>query len=422
MKKQIIYTTIIRFCTVIANLALIPLLYNSLPSDSFGFWIALLSTISWFSLLDIGIGQGLRNGVTVAVVKNDHKTARELISTTYILSFFLSFIFFILLSIVIINYDVSKEFAIISISSEDVKLVIVVVLISVSFNFIVSIVNQLYHAVQLSGLAASMNLISTLLFLIFALIYIKFWGISLLTISLLYLCSTLISGLFITFLYFNKFPFLKPRIKDFKVQSIRELLNIGSNFFVIQVGMSFLYATDNFLVGKYFGSSSIGVYAVSLKLFSSISLLAGLIMTPLWSAYTKAKYENNYHFIHKVIKIQHKMLVPVIIFLFIVGFYCDEILEIWIDKGIVVDLNLKISLAILTFLTIWNSIYSNLLNGLEQTKLQVKTSLFAILFNIPLSFLFVNYLKLGISGIVYATGLCLLVFSISAPFEAKKYV
>jgi O-antigen/teichoic acid export membrane protein len=422
LKNQIIYTIIIRFSSVAANLVLIPLLYNSLPSDSFGFWITLLSLAGWVSLLDIGIGQGLRNGVTVAIVKNDHKTSRELISTTYIVSFFLSFIFFIIFSIFLFYFDVSKELGISSISPEDVRYIIFVVLISVSFNFIVSTVNQLYHAVQLSGLAALMNLFSSLLFLIFTFVYVKFLGNDLVIISYLFLFSTAISGIFISFVYFKKFPFLKPRLNEFNVHSVRSLLKIGGNFFIIQIGMSFLYSTDNFLIGKYFGSSSIRDYAVAFKLFSSISLLAGLIMTPLWSAYTKAKHENNFDFIHKALKIQYRMLSLVVFLLFFLVLFCDKILDIWISGEVLVDINLKISLAVMTFLTIWNSIYANLLNGLEQTKLQMKTSIFAILFNVPLSFLFVNYLHLGISGIIYATCFCLFLFSVSAPFEAKKYI
>ncbi|MDV5105578.1 hypothetical protein R2R32_02760 [Clostridium perfringens] len=55
--------------------------------DLYGVWLTILSTMTWINLLDIGLGNGLRNKVAVEVAKENYKEAKKYVSTTYLLLF-----------------------------------------------------------------------------------------------------------------------------------------------------------------------------------------------------------------------------------------------------------------------------------------------------------------------------------------------
>jgi O-antigen/teichoic acid export membrane protein len=422
MKKQIFFSTILKFLNVVANFLLIPLMYNTLPSDSFGFWITILSFTGWISLMDVGIGLGLRNNLTIAILNKDYDNAKQLITTTYLVLILISCVIFLFSLFFLPFLNLSEVFKVNSISTKEINLISLVIILSTCINFILSIVNQLYHSVQLSAFASLIAFFSNLFFLVLVYIFVKLFQINLLIISLLYFIASLFSGILVTYIFFRKFSILIPKLRYFNKYKIKNLLQIGGNFFIIQISMLILYSTDNFLIAKFYGSSAIANYSIAFKLYSSVSLLAGLLMTPLWSAYSKAYHQNDYIFINNMLRIQNRMMLFVILFIYFLFIYSDDFISLWIKKEIIIPIPIKVALSAFTLLNIWNGIYSNLLNGLGKTKLQMVTSLFAIIFNIPLCFLFSKYFNLGIPGILYASTLCMLLFSVLSPFEVRKYI
>jgi Na+-driven multidrug efflux pump len=61
-----------------------------------------------------------------------------------------------------------------------------------------------------------------------------------------------------------------------------------------------------------------------------------------------------------------------------------------------------------------------LVNGLGLVKPQVYTSLFAMIINIPLVFLFTKYFDFGVSGVVIATCISLSFGGIVLPFQIRS--
>ncbi|SFO74243.1 hypothetical protein SAMN04488519_11313 [Algoriphagus ornithinivorans] len=82
-KKNILALFFIKGYSIAVSLALIPLTLKLLNEFQYGIWITLFNVLSWISIFDIGIGNGLRNKFTEALAKNKIEEAGKYVSTAY---------------------------------------------------------------------------------------------------------------------------------------------------------------------------------------------------------------------------------------------------------------------------------------------------------------------------------------------------
>ena len=75
---------IIKGLGLIVNLIALPL-YISYFNDNavLGVWFTILSVLNWILSFDVGIGNGLRNHLTVALTNKDYEEGKRLISSSY---------------------------------------------------------------------------------------------------------------------------------------------------------------------------------------------------------------------------------------------------------------------------------------------------------------------------------------------------
>ncbi len=82
-KKNILASFFVKGISVTTSFILVPLTIHYLNPVNYGIWLTLYSVISWFGLLDIGLGNGLRNKFAEALASNDVKSAKIYLSTAY---------------------------------------------------------------------------------------------------------------------------------------------------------------------------------------------------------------------------------------------------------------------------------------------------------------------------------------------------
>jgi len=69
------------------SLLLVPLTLNYLDKEGYGLWLTLSSIVSWFSLFDIGLGNGFRNKFAEATAVKNDDLAKTYVSTTFVFYF-----------------------------------------------------------------------------------------------------------------------------------------------------------------------------------------------------------------------------------------------------------------------------------------------------------------------------------------------
>ncbi|HAI41924.1 MAG TPA: hypothetical protein DCM40_29270, partial [Maribacter sp.] len=59
--KNVFSSLILRGLGTAINFLFVPLVINFVNAERYGIWLTLSSVLTWFTLLDIGFGNGLRN-------------------------------------------------------------------------------------------------------------------------------------------------------------------------------------------------------------------------------------------------------------------------------------------------------------------------------------------------------------------------
>ena len=84
VKKNIIYSFLIKGGSIFLSMLIVPLTLGYVSTELYGIWLTLSSVIAWFHFFDMGLTLGLKNRLTEALTVNDTEKAKRLVSTTYI--------------------------------------------------------------------------------------------------------------------------------------------------------------------------------------------------------------------------------------------------------------------------------------------------------------------------------------------------
>ena len=236
-KRQVLYSIIVQGISLSIGLLYVPLLLNYLTQEKYGIWLTLVSILGWFSFLDLGMGNGLRNKLTEAFAIHDFESGRKLVSTTYAV---LIFIF----SVVLVIFHISNFFlnwnSILNtktIDSNELYVLTSVVFTFFIIRFIAQIISVIFLADQKPSanniITTSGNLLSFLIVLILTKITIN---------GNLVLLGTIISAvpvilfIVVSFAVFNtRYKKLKPSIKEIDFKVSKGIINLGAKFFFLQI-------------------------------------------------------------------------------------------------------------------------------------------------------------------------------------------
>lgn len=423
--KHTIISIVFKGASVVLQLVLIPLTIKYLKSDVYGVWLTLISLLGWMSIFDIGIGNGLKNKLSECLAKNDLKSAKTYVSTTYLVIGILMAVFIFI--IIILNHKINWQFVFNSkfISSNELENTILIVSIFFFLKFITDIINVISASFQM----VSIN--SILLFLSNIGITISVWLLTLtskpslvnlaLCISAIPFLISLIANFFLFKYYFND---VKPSLKYIDLKKSNAIIKLGSQFFILQIISLIIFQTDNILISQLFQPSEVTNFNVTYKYFSVISIFFSIILAPYWTAFTDAFHKEDYSWIKNSMNKLYKYWFISLIILFIMLIFSKKIILAWIGIENKIDITIGLSSTICFYIAItnWNAIIATFLNGLGKIRIQILASIFIGLLNIPISIFLVKFLNWGVYAMPFANFLCLSFGAIIGYIQYRKLV
>jgi len=419
-KKNIFFSLIIKGLSIFISLLLVPLTIHYVNPTQYGIWLTLSSIIGWLGFFDIGFGNGLRNKFAEAMAKGEHELARTYVSTTYgILTIIIGTVLVIFLCI---NpfLEWSRILNTPSEMSHELSILALIVFVFFCVQFILQLITTILTASQEPAKASFFNFLGSLFSLVIIFILTKTTKGNLIYLGTVLGLTPVLVLIASSIWYYNtKYKKYAPSIKYVKFSYAKNLMTLGIKFFIIQIAAVVIYQTSNIIIAQLFGPTEVTPYNIAFKYFGIISMGFGIIMVPLWSAFTEAWIKKDIPWIKNTVKrlIQLWGLVSLVTLIMLV--FSNIVYKAWV-KEITVPLSTSIVMAVYVIINAWCAIFAHFLNGVGKIKLQLYSGSFGALVNIPLS-IFLGR-QLGIYGVVLSTTLLSGISAIWSPIQYAKLI
>lgn len=322
-----------------------------------GVWYTILSVLTWILNFDLGIGNGLRNHLTVSLSEGNIKKSKELVSTSYI-------VFALLVAVLsvagyflagFVNWNTFFNISTDLVSANSMLTVVRCVFIGIMMQFFLRLINSVLYAIQHSAIINGQALIISILQLLFVLLVpSESPEKGLITLSYAYIAIISLPPLCVTIVLFvGKLKSIKPSFKLFRKDSLKSVMSVGGIIFVCQILYMIIINTNNYFISHYTNTENVVEYEIFNRLFSLVGTVTTLIMAPLWSMITKALSEKDYLWIKKLYKKLTLLVVLTSVLEFSVIPFIKPIIKIWLGENVV-----EINYFYLLVFALWGSIFT----------------------------------------------------------------
>jgi O-antigen/teichoic acid export membrane protein len=421
IQKNIIFSFLLKGISIGISLLLVPLTLNYLDKERYGLWLTLSSIVSWFSLFDIGLGNGFRNKFAEAIAVKNDDLAKTYVSTTFVL---LSIIICCVLAVFFVINPFLDWGKILNTAAETRHTLSLLAIICFSFfalRFIFNLITTVFLADQKSALADLVGVLGSLLSLIIIFLLMHIGERSLLYLGFaLSACPVLVLIIACFTAFTGKYKKYRPSLKFVDFKQSKSLMGLGFLFFIPQICGLIIFSTSNVIIAQIFSPEEVTVYNIAFKYFSVVTLFFNIILAPCWSAYTEAFVKQDFIWLKNMIK---KLIIIWAVFCLgsvVMVILAKPVYGLWVGKSIDIPHSLTISMAFYVGIFNWNSIFAQFNAGVSKIYIQVWLSLIAGVVFIPSAIIISK--KIGLSGIPLAMILSVILGSFIQPMQSSKLI
>ena len=421
VKKNIAASILIKGFSVLINLLLVSITIKYINPQEYGIWLTLSSIIAWFTFFDIGFGHGLRNKFTESKAMENHQKARNYVSTTYAIILILFFTLWVIFCCVNFFLDWTNILNTSFEMFDKLQIVVFVIFTFFCIQMVLKTISTLLIADQQPAKSAFFDTLSQLFVLILIYFLSRNTQGSLLNLAII----TGVIPVFVLivssiYFYSNEFKYYRPSLKYIKFSLFKDVFNLGSKFFLIQIAVIIIYQTNNIIIARNVSLEDVTIFNIAYKYMSLALLLFTIILTPVWSAFTDASSTNDYAWMKSALQKLRIISLFLILLLILLLSLADVFYEIWIGDQIIIPFKVSLTVAIYVLALIVVGLHTQILNGLGKVKIQLLTYSLATIFHIPLATELCNIY--GLVGVLYSSIFFYSIISFFTVIQVNKLV
>ena len=388
LQKNILASFVIKGWSAAIVLLLVPATLNCLGEYKNGIWLTISSLLLWIDNMDIGLGNGLRNKIAEYMAHGECERTRSLISSTFaMLTCIIIPVLLILLLLIAIsdpymvfNADPSKVVQL------DQVLMVTVTLVCTSFIF--KLIGNFYMGMQLPAVSNLLIALGQTLALIGTYIILYSGSHSMMLIALVNTAAPLLVYLLAyPYTFFYKYPQLRPSFKLIDFKEAKAVINMGVQFFIMQISSVILFMTSNLLISKMFTPALVTPYQITYRYFSLMLVAFTVICMPFWNATTDAYERGDIDWILQATRKLRMMTIAIMACMTVMVLVSPWIYSIWIGDSVTIDIHMSIVMALYIFILVYSMRYSYFINGIGKLRLQLIFTTAAAVIFIPLAYL-----------------------------------
>jgi O-antigen/teichoic acid export membrane protein len=421
--KQVGSTLVIRVFSVLISLVYVPLVLGYLNQEKYGIWITLTTVVNWIRLLDVGMGNGMRNKLAEAVTLNQFEKGRVYVSTTYGI---LGAIFFMVLLVFyfvnpLLNWQAILNSTLIS-SIELINLTYVVVTLIV-IGFILQPVTLIYaaHGNSVAGGIIQLIISSVSLLMIWLVVKFSTEGNILLLAWIVTGIPVLIYIAVSAYTFLFKYPHLKPSLKLIKISESKNLIRLSIQFFVVQITATIIMTSIPFVVAQLFSPNEVTLFNIANSIFTVPVMFIGLIAAPILPLVTQAYTKQDYSWIRSMLKKMNLFSLLIIVGTILLIIISPFIYRIWIGGQVAIPFKLSVTIGIYAIIIVFMTPFSTFINGIGKIRILVILAPLSIGMFIGFSVLLSKLLN-NVIGVPLALIITSIVGLIVIPIKLNKFI
>lgn len=385
-----------------SSLLTVPITLHYLGVEQYGMWMAMSSTIAMFSFADLGIGNGILNAVATAYGRDDKEAVKKVVSSGMFALSLISAAIIVAFTVAYRHVDWSAIFNIHTVSGRaEAGPTLAVLAICFALGIPASIIQRVQMGLQAGFMAEIWDCVRSLFSLAAVLAAVHFKA-SLPWLLLALSGSPLLASALNTTIFFRTVqPVFAPAFRAISLPVMRQIVNTGGLFFVLQIVGAMGFASDEIILAHILGPAAVAAYSIPRKLFSFVGVVLMMALVPLWPAYAEATAKGDAEWVRKTLKRSLALAtgfalaaaIPLVVF-------GNFLIHTWVGGA------LKPSFALLAGLGTWQVVQSAgnsvamFTNGTTQMiKFQLLVSTVTGCAMIALKIFFVK--KFGIPGVVW---------------------
>ncbi|MEJ7138199.1 lipopolysaccharide biosynthesis protein [Amphibiibacter pelophylacis] len=391
-RSNIVWSMAAKLVSLLVSIFSVPLLLQMLGTQQYGTWVTLTSLVAFISLLDLGVGNSMRNSVASLDDTNSEAVRFEFIGFFRLLCYVgliasAGFIFTIAIG------DVAPR------NSYAMLLLYLPILMLLPLMLGASVL----QGARATGVQAILQASGGWAFFV----CIGFWAWidhspSINSLALIWSFFYLVSLLLVFALALSKLHLPFSRLFGVSIAGLpRGRLSVGLEFLVLQLSSLVLYSLGNILIFKHLGAGEVARYDVLNKMYQVGLSLYSVVIGVMWPEITRARAARN----EKLLKNIFWNLAMIAGFFFAVAllgaFAAPSIVSLWTQHRIQVETREALAIAGLAVAQALAYVGAVFMNSFEKIRLQILLGVASIVCMIPLSTYFMN-LGVGIASVPLA--------------------
>ena len=385
LKKNIIFSFLIKGWSAAIVFIMLPLTLKMLGPYNNGVWLTISSILVWIDLLDIGLGNGMRNAVAKHCAEGNHEKVKETVSSTLFMLLCVIGVAFLILFPIVCLGDMNGMLGIDFNKVPELNSVLSVALLFVGAALILKFIGNLYLGLQLPAVNNLIICLGQTVALVGTAIAWLLDCHSLSVVVFINVASPFFIWLISYPLTFRVlYPKYRPTRKSVNLSTAKSLCSTGMQFFVLQICSLVLFASTNIIISRLISPIEVTTYQTAFRYFSIVMVLFTIVCMPFWNATTDAYSRGDIEWIRRASRKMNLMMLLIFAGLILMLLLSDFVYKIWM-KGVEVPISLSIGMAAYQMILILSMRYSYFLNGIGILRIQLVFTVLATVIFLPLA-------------------------------------
>ncbi|EQI14794.1 UNVERIFIED_ORG: putative membrane protein [Clostridioides difficile F501] len=426
VRRNAVGAYLVKGGSVVVGLISIPAYMSYFDAyESLGVWYTILSILSWVSLFDFGMANGLRNVLASSIALNDYDKSSRLVSSAYAFMSIICLVLMVACVLVVWIIPWTQVFNVESGSLSESSLAFAMMITGIGLisRMALQIANSVLYALQKSFVVNLLLLVSNTAILMFLLLCNAASDDgALILLSFVHIVCLNLPLLIMFFVFLRSSRYFSIRKSYCSWSSAKESLSIGVVVLYLQCVWMVVSALHPILITQFVSADAVVEYQVYYKIYFTIASLAGLALLPIWSAVTKAKSEKRIDWIVGIYKKSLWLAAVVLCVCVATAPFLQVVFDIWLGAdSMTVNGFYVIAMSAFACVFALHNVNSSIQNGLNYFKLQIVCMTVGAVLLIPLAAWLSSALNSWI-GVVIASTISLLPYQIAAPVFGFRYL